>query len=371
MRHGITVFLLSTLSFLAPAQTDTNLYSFFIAGHASGTPGVDNVGLHPDFKKQFPYIKGRNEIELGFLTGDVIRAFPGPTVQDWIEVDADIDSIGIPVQIAVGNHDMEDRPIFEQRYGTTYYSFVQHNDLFMVLDPNIDGWKITGNQLEFLKDTLNKYENQVDNIYLFFHQVIWKETNNGFDHIFWNSQEGKNGQTNFWPELYPIFSKLNHSVYLFAGDVGAASYATSVSYDKYENMTLITSGMGNGTDENYIVINVDSSKNLTYDLICLQENNPNCLGKLTDHLEINIINSNESPKTKLSLIRVTNSSITVELLNSEKYNYEVYNLNGQLISKANNIDQGVTQLSIKDYKQGVYFISVFTQSGKEIHKFVK
>lgn len=374
MRTLTSIILLIFISGQSRAQNDSALYSFFIAGHASGKPGVDNEGLHPAFIKQYPYIKSRKEIELGFLTGDVIRAFPGPTVQDWVEVDEDIDSLHIPVYITVGNHDMEDRPIFEQRYGKTYYSFTEHNDLFIVLDPNIDGWKITGDQLQFLKDTLNHYENQVDNIFMFFHQVIWREVNNGFDHIIWNSNEGKNGKTNFWPELYPILSNLNHPVFLFAGDVGAASYASPVSYDIYNNLTLITSGMGNVDNENYVVINVDSSKGITYDLICLKENEPDCLGKLKDRLIVNSPLNDTNPDLQNTVNIYPNpveNTLNFNLRATGNYSIEVYNINGQLLIKDQITDLNYGSVSTENLLSGVYFLSVKSDTSTELVKFIR
>lgn len=372
-RFFITL-LIVVLQHNSIAQNDSILYSFFVAGHASGKPGVDNVGLHPKFKAQFPYIKSRTEIELGILTGDVIRAFPGPTVQDWIEVDADIDSLGIPVHITVGNHDMEDRPLFEQRYGKTYYSFKKQNDLFIILDPMLDGWKITGDQLNFLKDTLQANANQCDNIFVFFHQVIWKEVNNGFNHILWNSNEGKNGKTNFWTELFPIFSNLDNPVFLFAGDVGAASYATPVSYDLYDNLTLITSGMGNIDNENYIIVNVDTNKNISYNLRCLQDTNLNCLGELEDHLVVNVLvgNNNTIENNLISISpNPAKDVLNIKFNSANPSSCFIYDINGRLIKTAYLNANSNNKISTYNLKNGLYFLNIKNEQLNKTVRFVK
>ncbi|MCF8358761.1 MAG: metallophosphoesterase [Prolixibacteraceae bacterium] len=151
-----TIFFLVALMLFACSpekKSDPEPYSFFVAGHTYGQPGVNNIGLHPPFKQKFSCIQSRSEIKFGILTGDI--AAPVPTAKDWDEVDADIDSLGIPVYFAVGNHDMKERDLYEERYGDTYYHFIFNNDLFIVLDPNMNNWNISGKQLSFLKNVVN------------------------------------------------------------------------------------------------------------------------------------------------------------------------------------------------------------------------
>ena len=98
-------------------------YSFFIAGHVYGAPSVENLGFHPPFKAKFEYIQSRSEIEFGILLGDVV---PWGSYAKWDNVDAEIDTLGLPVYIAVGNHDLYNAYIYYERYGDTYFSFI-HN----------------------------------------------------------------------------------------------------------------------------------------------------------------------------------------------------------------------------------------------------
>ncbi len=46
IQYIILIKLILSISLLE-AQTDSSLYSFFIAGHTYGQPGVNNIGLHP------------------------------------------------------------------------------------------------------------------------------------------------------------------------------------------------------------------------------------------------------------------------------------------------------------------------------------
>jgi len=274
----ILLYLLFSLS--GQTQNRQIVYSFFVAGHTYGQPGVKN-GLHPPFKEKFDYIRNRPEIKFGVFTGDIVAA--NPTAIEWDRVDADIENLGLPVYFTVGNHDMENRELFESRYGDTYYSFTFENDLFIVLDPNLDNWNISGDQLVFLKNTLKENNNNNNHIFVLFHQLLWWENNNVYANIGPNSFAGRADSINFWSEIEPMFSKLQNEVFMFAGDVGAGSWAVDFMYDKYNNISLIASGMGEGNGDNFIVVNVYEDNSVGYDLICLNDSVLNCFGNLTDY----------------------------------------------------------------------------------------
>ena len=276
----LLVEFLLFISFAGVAQNQQNKYAFFVAGHTYGKPGVKN-GLHPPFKDKFSYIKSRPEIKFGVLTGDIVAA--NPTAEDWDRVDAELDVLGLPVYFTVGNHDMEDRELFESRYGITYYSYTFSNDLFIVLDPNLDKWNISGEQLIFLKETLEENSGKTNNIFVFFHQLLWWEKDNIYAKIGPNSFEGRADSINFWTDVEPLFTKQPNEVFLFSGDVGAGSWAADFMYDKYKNISLIASGMGEGPGDNFVVVNVLENDSVTYDLICLNDSVLNCFGNLTDY----------------------------------------------------------------------------------------
>ena len=255
-------------------------YSFFIAGHTYGSPGVDNDGLHPAFKNKFDLIQSDGHIGFGVLTGDIVIT---GTEQNWNEVDNDIIDLGLPVYFAAGNHDMTDRVLFESRYGQTYYSFVHQSDLFIVLDPNLDEWNISDDQLQFLENALNSEAQNVNNIFVFFHQVLWWEPDNIYQNVTLNSLAGRADTINFWNEIEPLFNGLPKPVHMFAGDVGAFNTGSEFMYHKYENITLIASGMGGNVRDNIIIIDVHEDASVSYRLIALNDPDINALGDLLDY----------------------------------------------------------------------------------------
>jgi hypothetical protein len=358
MKSYIILIKVLLISLTINAQSDSVLYSFFIAGHTFGQLGVNNIGLHPPFKEKFVYIQSRPEIHFGVFTGDIVSQ--NPTAQDWDEVDADIDTLGLPVYFAVGNHDMENRPLFESRYGDTYYNFTYKNDLFIVLDPNIDEWNISGTQLEFLKNTIDSNYQSVENIYVFFHQLLCWESDNIYKNVIPNSFAGRADTINFWTEVEPLFHQLPNKIIMFMGDFGAASWSDDVMYDLYDNISFVGSGMGEGIGDNFVIINVKTDKTIDYDLICLNDS-INCLGELTDYaISINNIDLFTTLKVKL-YPNPANNFITIELDDTNETIIQLYNVNGQLILQKNTKGINKEYIDLTSLSNGLYLVKIISK----------
>ncbi len=256
-------------------------YSFFVAGHTYGKPRVNNKGFHPPFKQKFDLIKSDTTIQFGVLTGDIVHRSSN---RDWNEIDTDILALGKKVYFAPGNHDLTKPELFTQRYGETFKKFVYNSDLFIILDPNIDQWNISGEQLDFLKETLKRNRKKVNNIFVFFHQVLWWNENNIYKNLHLNSRSGRAKNINFWEEVEPLFNQVSNQVFMFAGDMGAFPKRESFMYHKYDNITLIGSGMGGMKNDNFIIVNVLKNKKVNYQLIALNKNDIDALGKLESYI---------------------------------------------------------------------------------------
>jgi len=260
------------------AETD---YSFYIAGHTYGKPGVNNVGVHPPFKEKFNLLNEDEFIDFGVWTGDIVWL---STETDWNEIDNDTSLLQDTVYFAAGNHDVSNRELFESRYGQTYSSFVHHSDLFIILDPNLDGWNISGEQLVFLQNELDIHSSQVDNIFVFFHQLLWWSPENIYSNVTPNSTFGRADTVNFWSDIEPLFTSLPNKTYMFAGDVGAFSNGDEFMYHSYENITLIASGMGGEERDNMVIIDVKEDKTVDFRLIALNGKDIHALGELEAYI---------------------------------------------------------------------------------------
>jgi len=168
-----------------------------------------------------------------------------------------------------GNHDTYNRQLYESRYGKTYYSFQRGNDLFIVLDGNLDHWNISGKQLDFLLGTLENIEPGMKQVFIFVHQLIWWDRQNIFSQVNLNWPPYTPDKTNYWTKIEPVLQDLSVPVIVFAGDLGANKQATPVMFYQEGNITYIASGMGNGEKDNFILVTVNENKAPEYELVSL------------------------------------------------------------------------------------------------------
>lgn len=261
-------------------KNDHHPYTFFVAGHTYGSPGDNSLGLYEVFTDRFDILLEDEKMELGFLTGDMVFA---PSAAHWDAIDTELAVLGLPVYMVAGNHDVKDRPLFEERYGKTYYDFLLHDDLFIVLDPNLDNWNISGAQFDYLKTTVATHHQSVNNIFVFFHQTLWWTATNKYKWAGFNSLEGRADSINFWTAVEPIFHDLSNPTFMFAGDMGAFPSGKSFMYDHYDNITLIGSGMGGGTADNFVIVEIDNDTTVHFRLISLNGEHIDALGRLEDY----------------------------------------------------------------------------------------
>lgn len=360
------IFLcIATSSILAVSQD--NSYSFFIAGHVYGEQGVDNVALHPPFKEKFAYIQSREDIKMGIFLGDVVYS---PSPEDWDEVDADIDTLGLPVYITPGNHDLINRELFEERYGITYSSFIYQNDLFILLDPLLDEWNISGAQYDFFLQTIENQAQFTNNIFILFHQLLWYETDNIYSVCQPNGLNGRAETINFWEEIIPICKSLDNRVVFCAGDVGANQWAGIFMYDNFDNISFIATGMGYGINDNFIIVNISAEKEISYELICLNEEDLNCFGDLEDY-EISSVDSNVVTESISCFPNPTNSILTLTGLNHDNFRIEIFSSDGQIIHSTEVNNNSVFQMNCSHLPNGVYFIRLNSSQKSESLIFVK
>ena len=256
----------STLDDLPDIDSNSMGYSFYVAGHTSGRPGVESNGLYAAFTDKFHLINEYKPMKFGFLLGDVVKEASN---EAWRLVKKDLDSLDPRIKniIVPGNHDVghgehnAKRDIFLQQFGKTFSSFEHENDLFIMLDANIDGWNISGKQQQFLNNILVNKRANINNIFMFSHQVIWQDDNKPeFAKIKPNSLEGRSNSVNFWSEVFPLFSSLDNDVYIFSGDVGAFPNGSEWFYTKYSNVTFAATGMGGGERDNFLIVSVTEGR---------------------------------------------------------------------------------------------------------------
>ena len=231
-------------------------YSFFVCGHPRASTGSSPPGLYPEFVATFPRIKAHVPA-FGVLTGDIVWS---GTSTNWDAVDAELAQLGVPMHLAVGNHDMSNRPLFVSRYGPTYYTFATQEgpqDLFVVLDTELSSEGITGEQLASLRDTLA--ESNAQRAFVFMHKLLWVCADTPYEALYskLNNPVAYNLQSNFWHDVVPLLRAFGKPVYVFAGDIGI-SWAIALFYQQDGNIRFIANGVGGSTEENYILVEVSA-----------------------------------------------------------------------------------------------------------------
>lgn len=281
----ISIGFFMVLFLLSCNQKQSQPYSFFAAGHAYGNPqkGDNNEGIYQPFKNKFNYINNDENIELGFFLGDVVWK-----PNKWDTALKDIAQLKPEIYYARGNHDGKLKP-FEERFGKSYKSFLKNGDLFIILDANIDNWNIDNEQLTFFRNEIRNKGLNARNIFVFTHQVIWW-TNNKFSKPFPNSIKNKDKDLNYWSVIEPLLRGLNKPVFLFAGDVGAFSkekrgkdHIIEYAYFEHNNIKYISTGMGGGVRDNFVITDIDADGNVDFRLIHLNGDDINSLGNLKDY----------------------------------------------------------------------------------------
>ena len=143
--------------------------------------------------------------------------------------------------------------------------------------------------ITILKNTLNEEGIKVKNIFIFMHQVIWW-TNNKFSKPKPNWQQNRAKNPNYWKVIEPMLQNMKTPVYLFAGDVGAFSkeykkkdHIIEYSYFHENNITYISTGMGGGVRDNMVIVDVYDDNSVKFNLIHLNGEGFDFLGKLEDY----------------------------------------------------------------------------------------
>jgi len=286
---------------------------------------------------------------LGVLTGDVV---PTSTPAYWDSAQTDMNKLNMPVFIAAGNHDIGNE--FVNRFEDYYYSLVQNGDLFIVLTPGLDEWNIIGDQLEFLTSTLDENYVSVKNIFIFLHELTWWSPTNKYNVIDINFAPHYPGPTNFDDVIKPLLLSYPNQITIYAGDLGATEQVSPFMYDKFDNITLVGSGMGGGIRDNIIITDVYKDS-IYINLVSINGDDPNKLGELTDH----IISSTSTRLTSDDIQIYPSPCSTHFFIKNDAHSplrAKVYNAFGQLVKTEMIAGISTSQIQISELTTGLYIV---------------
>lgn len=239
-------------------KASSSNYRFLSAGHIYGAPHDDATHPATSFLQFIPHIKIL-EPDLLFLVGDIV---PSSTTVYFEDFESKVlSSVNIPTFNVVGNHDVENRDLYEQRYGSTFYTFQYGPAQFIVLDSELAACKIEETQKAFLEAAMAQAleDSEISSIFIFMHKALFldRETlqilfDSGNSKIAPNAQEcylEHNFEDILNNGLLP--ASLQKPIYLIAGDVGAWGGNLSPLYYKIpdSNLTVMAAGIGDTDDD--------------------------------------------------------------------------------------------------------------------------
>jgi hypothetical protein len=179
----------------------------------------------------------------------------------------------MPLFNAVGNHDVENRELYEANFGNTYYYFVYNNELFLFLDSELDDGNIVDDQLVFfLYVTQAAIKNpEIKHVFIFSHKLIWAVNNPDYQIVFEHANH-QYPDNNFKNELEPILIELSKdkAVYWISGDVGI-SRSLPLFFEKAASpdITYVAVGMADSIRDAMLQVNISQSSGVIFTPISL------------------------------------------------------------------------------------------------------
>lgn len=171
----VLILLLITFSAIA---------DFIVIGDVRKTISFERLNYSEQFRRTIPFIN-LLEPEAVIIVGDLVYGYAHEDekerlLEEWKAFLNEMRKIKAPVLLVPGNHEIFGESWAEEfyrKYGSPlYYSKVIGDRLFIVLNSEEVGREetIAGEQLEFLKKTLEKYKNLTKK-FVFLHKPLWEE----------------------------------------------------------------------------------------------------------------------------------------------------------------------------------------------------
>jgi len=231
---------------------------FLVTGHIYGNPYEEDL-FHPATTLMTNIqIINQFELDMVVLLGDIVKESTEENFSNFSQ--NFLSYFTIPVFNAVGNHDIENRDLYIEKFGKTNFSFLFKEHLFIFLDTNIETYSLTDNQLDFIEDTISKSlgNNNVKSIHVFAHHVFFFENPNNSSSPYYRTNVSYSMDRNVEKFIYKFLIPLSREtpIFLYTGDVGAWCGNLSPYYRKYDGskVTAIATGIGNCEEDSILII---------------------------------------------------------------------------------------------------------------------
>jgi len=248
---------------------------FLVGGHLYGNPAHrERVQPAATFTSRVPELSAM-KAEFFISLGDVFRNHDEANIEGTL---ATLRGLEMPVYNAVGNHEVwKKRQEYTERFGPTFGGFRIGTSLFVILDTELDPWRITGEQLDFLRQALAIAPAAgMQRLFLFSHRVLFATGNERYDIVFshCNSRSEWPGDSNFASEVRPLLAAFRKvgEVTWFSGDVGApGSYGLFVDTDPEIGVRYVATGLGEVESDSLLTVRVGVDGGVSLERVPLTE----------------------------------------------------------------------------------------------------
>jgi hypothetical protein len=233
---------LVSLNNLPLKNPESGAFEFMVIAHIYGTTIGEDRDPSPTLLANLEDISRLN-LTMLVSEGDMVKH---AETEDFDILDSQVlEKLPFPVFNTVGNHDVDDRDLYVNRYGQTYFSFIVGSAQMVFLDTELSLCQIEDDQLAMFNNVLaSALENdQIKTIFIFMHKTLFFK-----DEVIYKEQ-----LTNVMPNQWVCYGNTNFSdilensikpaskikpVYMFAGDVGAWGNL-SPYYEKLQDFPMV------------------------------------------------------------------------------------------------------------------------------------
>lgn len=250
-----------SLNHLGVKNVTANEFKFLVIGHIYGTTLGEDRDPSPTLLAKIPDL---NQLGFSMLVslGDMVKH---SEEEDFDILDSQVLSrLEFPVFNTVGNHDVVDRKLYENRYGQTFYSFSTGSAQMIFLDTERAECEIDDEQRLMVENVIDGAleDDQIRTIFIFMHKTLFFENESLFQAKLrmagpnvWDCYGSESFKVVFENVIKP--ASLEKPVFLFAGDVGAWGNL-SPYFEKLTEypITMVMTGIGEEANDATILVRV-------------------------------------------------------------------------------------------------------------------
>lgn len=253
------VFLILVLVVCAVFFKNYNDFSFIVLGHLYGRASSpvknkpDDLFPSASVLANIDLLK-KDESSFLILNGDIVHK-ANQTQFDFLK-SSFLEKIGKLFFIVVGNHEMQDRSLYEKNFGKTFFSFAHKNSFFVFLDTEINQGFIEGEQWDFFIKSIHSVSknDRIKNVFILSHKIIWEK--DFFDENFRPKEDiFRHFEEKIMPKL--VFLAQEKRVLWISGDGMTPLYFKE---SDFENLSFVTTSLSETAMDNFLRIVISDDK---------------------------------------------------------------------------------------------------------------